>query len=1044
MTYCGRLIRVPAAVLVWLALPLLARVTVAQDKPALNKPLPPAEAAATMKLPAGFTATLFAGEPDLVQPMAFTFDDRGRVWVVECLSYPTWKADGTGSDRVTIFEDSDNDGKHDKRTVFYDKGVNLSGIEVGFGGVWLTAVPNLIFIPDANADDQPDGPPKVLLDGWDLAAKHNVVGNLAWGPDGWLYGCNGILSNSRVGRPGTPDKQRVALNCGVWRYHPVRHTFEAYAHGTTNPWGLDWDERGQMFITNCVIKHLFHVVPGAHYERMFGQDINPHSYGLMQSCADHQHWAGGHWTTSRGGQGAHGDAGGGHAHSGCMIYLGDNWPKEYRGNVFTLNIHGQRLNRDTLVREGSGYVAQHAPDMIFSKDPWFRGIGVKYGPDGGVFISDWSDTGECHDYTEEDCEKSGGRIFKIVYTDADSAVGNALRGVPGSVSELSNRQLVELHTHPNEWHVRHARRVLQERAAAELLDSEVRELLSGQLGSGRARRSRQEVPPSSVDAPVLSLRAAQTLVACELLDDAALAELIEHDDPDVAGLAMLASVDGRKPSAAVLDQLAIMARQGGSKGPALRLHLASAIRRFPKSDAWQILKALLDHAGDTDDHNLPLMYWYAVEPLVAADPRQAIAMLPEVKIPLIRQYITRRLVAVHEGDGGSNGSSAWIIDELMKVVAAKDKPPRGKAELDVLDALRVDILTGLLEVYRGRRSVTAPASWPGVREELLVKRSIGPASELAGALGVVYRDPDVIRQQLSVVGSRGAPLESRVRSAELLTGLREPRVVPLLFGLLEDERFRPHAIRSMAAFEDPRIPQRLLAAYPSLPAEHRQDVIQTLTARPEFAVALLNAIESKTIDRRDVSALIIRQLQQLSDQRVSERLGKVWGDIRPASADKQQRIAEFKSRLTESELKAADLTRGRALYAKNCATCHKLFDEGSRIGPELTGSQRTSLDYLLDNVLDPSGIVPREYKAHTIRLADGRVVQGVILEEQPLMLVVQTANETVRIPTGEIENRKESGLSMMPEGLFDRLSAEEVRDLVGYLGSPNQVPLQPD
>jgi putative membrane-bound dehydrogenase-like protein len=197
-----------------------------------------------------------------------------------------------------------------------------------------------------------------------LKAKHNVVGNLAWGPDGWLYGCNGILSNSRVGKPGTPDRDRVALNCGVWRYHPVRHKFEAYAHGTTNPWGIDWDERGQMFITNCVIKHLFHVPQGAHFERMFGQDINPHSYALIQSCADHQHWAGGHWTTSRAGEAGtyapHGDAGGGHAHSGCMVYLGDNWPEEYRGNVFTLNIHGQRLNRDKLVREGSGYVAAKA------------------------------------------------------------------------------------------------------------------------------------------------------------------------------------------------------------------------------------------------------------------------------------------------------------------------------------------------------------------------------------------------------------------------------------------------------------------------------------------------------------------------------------------------------------------------------------------------------------------------------------------------------------------------------------------------------------
>jgi putative heme-binding domain-containing protein len=186
---------------------------------------------------------------------------------------------------------------------------------------------------------------------------------------------------------------------------------------------------------------------------------------------------------------------------------------------------------------------------------------------------------------------------------------------------------------------------------------------------------------------------------------------------------------------------------------------------------------------------------------------------------------------------------------------------------------------------------------------------------------------------------------------------------------------------------------------------------------------------------------VIRQLQSLDDKTVSGRLAKVWGEVRPASADKQQRIGQFKERLSEGTLKLADLAHGRAVYAKTCASCHKLFDEGGRVGPELAGSQRTSLDYLLDNVLDPSAIVPREYRAHVLRLADGRVVQGVIVEETPQIVVVQTPNETVRVPAGDIETRKESGLSMMPEGLLDRMSAEEVRDLVGYLASPQQVPL---
>src|SRR5438067_524378 len=293
-----------------------------------DRPLPPKDAAKAMTLPKGFKSTLFVGEPDVVQPIAFTFDDRGRLWVVECLSYPKWSLDGTGHDRVTLFEDTDDDGEFDVRQVVYDRGSNLSGIELGHGGVWLCSTPNLVFVPcDFNADKPaPTGKPEVVLDGWNVKdTKHNIFNSLIWGPDGWLYGCNGIQSQSKVGRPGAAAKDRVEMNCGVWRYHPTRKSFEVVAHGTTNPFGLDYDEYGELFITNCVIKHLFHVIPGAHYDRMYGQDINPYSYELMHSIADYIHWGGGDWTTSRGNKPEHSDAGGGHAHVGCMVYPGDNW-----------------------------------------------------------------------------------------------------------------------------------------------------------------------------------------------------------------------------------------------------------------------------------------------------------------------------------------------------------------------------------------------------------------------------------------------------------------------------------------------------------------------------------------------------------------------------------------------------------------------------------------------------------------------------------------------------------------------------------------------
>ena len=969
------------------------------------------EAARQMRLPEGFRATLFAAEPEIVQPMAFTFDDRGRVWVVECLSYPSWKDDGTGGDRVTILEDTDGDGRHDKRTVFYDKGVNVSGIEVGFGGVWLTAVPNLIFIPDANGDDRPDGPPRVLLDGWDLKASHNVVGNLAWGPDGWLYGCNGILSNSRVGKPGTPDNQRVALNCGVWRYHPVRHTFEAYAHGTTNPWGIDWDARGQLFITNCVIKHIFHVVPGAHFERMFGQDINPHSYALLQSCADHQHWAGGHWTTSRGGQGAHGDAGGGHAHSGAMIYLGDNWPEEYRGNAFMVNIHGQRLNRDLLERRGSSYVARHEKDFLFSQDGWFRGLAAKYGPDGGVYMSDWSDIGECHDKVGA-CDQTSGRIFKISFGSprpVDEKIAN--------LQKCTDAELSEMDGHPNEWFARHARRILQERAAAGKLVAE----------TTQARKNLLSKAPQKDDS-LLRLRTLWTLHVTGQLDEPALLIALSDADEAVRAQAAILSVELNQPKRAVAEKLADLAAEDDS--PLVRLHLASALQRIDINQRWPIAKALLSHPEDAADPYLPLMYWYAIEPLAPADPRQAIALLGNSKIPLVRQYLTRRLVAVHEGDGKARASAAWVLDEIVRLLATTP---------DV--AVRLDILRGLEDVYRGRRTVAAPAGWDGFYA-LLAQSKDAEIRDKAVALAVLFGDKkQLARLEDMVMRRTRADDEQRRRALELLVTKRDPAFGKSVLALLRDPVLRPDAIRALAAYDLPEIPPRLVTVYPTLLPAERQDAIQTLTARPAFAQALLGAIEQGTIPRQDVSALVIRQLQALEDPAVNARLAKVWGDIRPASADKKERIEHFKNLLTTESLQRANLSGGRAVFTKNCATCHRLFDEGSRIGPELTGAQRHNLDYVLDNVLDPSAIVPRDYKVNIFRLASGRIVQGVILEETPHALAVQTQNEVVRVPAGEVEARKESTLSMMPEGLFDRLSPEEIRDLVAYLASPQQVPL---
>jgi putative membrane-bound dehydrogenase-like protein len=603
-------------------------------------PMPPAEALLRMTLPSGFKATLSAGEPDVMQPIAFDFDDRGRLWVVEAFSYPDNKVEDR--DRVLIFTDRDGDGKFDERKVFLDNGRRLSGITLGFGGVWLTGPPHLLFIPDRDGDDVPDEKPEIILDGWTRSAGHNMVNGLAWGPDGWLYGRHGITTHSLVGRPGTPEKERTKLSCSIWRYHPVKRVFEVVAHGTTNPWGLDWDDEGQPFFSNNVIGHLWHLIPGAHYKRMFGEDFNPHVYQLMDQCADHLHWAGKDWTKARSGQGA---LGGGHSHCGAMIYLGDNWPQEFRRRILSVNIHGNRVLYDQLVRSGSGYTARHGDNLLMANDPWFRGVTIACGPDGGVYVSDWNDLGECHDH--DGSYRASGRIYKITF-------GNLTGPRDMNLAKLSDVDLVNLQLHPNDWFVRHARRLLQERFVAGKLESTtitaLHSILRTNTNTTRRLRALWALHVTGGTQPTISLpstRPGRMLQRPPFRTpvpqrSSILSTLLLDPDEHLRWWAIQLLAENRDVPAADVQQFAQMARD--EKSPLVRLALASVMQRLPLESRWNIAFALARHGEDAADQNLPLMLWYAVEPLVPTDRPRSIELLKQAQIPLLREFIARRMV----------------------------------------------------------------------------------------------------------------------------------------------------------------------------------------------------------------------------------------------------------------------------------------------------------------------------------------------------------------------------------------------------------------
>ncbi len=311
-----------------------------------------------------------------------------------------------------------------------------------------------MFIPDQNKDDQPDSEPQILLDGWGYQDTHETLNAFIWGPDGWLYGCHGVFTHSKVGKPGTPEADRNPINAGVWRYHPIDHQFEVFAHGTSNPWGVDFNDVGEAFITACVIPHLFHMIPGARYHRQGGQHFNPHTYDDIRTIADHLHYLG---ATPHSGNGKSDEAGGGHAHCGAMIYQGGVWPKEYHQALFMNNIHGQRLNVDHLKPKGSGYIGTHGHDFLKTRDMASQIINFRYGPDGQVTMIDWYDMQACHSKDPAKHDRKNGRIYKISY--------GASQAVSLDLSQSTDLELVEYCLHDNDWYVRHARRVLQERIA---------------------------------------------------------------------------------------------------------------------------------------------------------------------------------------------------------------------------------------------------------------------------------------------------------------------------------------------------------------------------------------------------------------------------------------------------------------------------------------------------------------------------------------------------------------------------------------------------
>jgi putative membrane-bound dehydrogenase-like protein len=1009
----------PLAILVCLTALAFCNQAFADEFPALAnseadrsaEPMAAEAAAKAMKLPAGFRATVFASEPDVQNPIAMTWDSRGRLWVAENFTYAENKQrfDLSFRDRVLVFEDTNHDGVADSRVVFTDRVQMLTSVEVGHGGVWLMCPPQVLFIPDANADLVPDGPAQVVLDGFEVAQAnyHNYANGLRFGPDGWLYGRCGGSCPGRIGAPGTPTEQRFALEGGMWRYHPVRRSVEVLTAGTTNPWGHDWNEFGELFFVNTVNGHFWHGIPGAHFNRPFNLDPNPRTYETIDTHADHYHFdTGKSWTASR--DGAANSLGGGHAHCGAMFYSGNQWPKEYHGQFLTMNFHGRRLNQEAVVRRGSGYVASHRPDFALMADPFFRGMDLSVGPDGTVTMIDWSDTGECHESTG--VHRTSGRIYQIAYGDERLALPVK------DIASLTAGELIAIHEGGDEWSVRQARLALHQRVAdGDSLDQEFAVL-------------KQFVASND---PLTAVRAAMTLVACGRADnETAMSWLtLRHEHLRAWGVRALVDsfpiddVYGPRATVKQVDEslLETFVKQAQTDESALvRLQLASALQRMPVDKRARLATALMTRAEDANDHNLPLLVWYGLMPVAESDPSSLVDVAMTSLWPKTQLLIARRLAEdMHQ--------QMQPMNELLLEASKAD------------DSVKSNIARGIADAMKGWAKAPEPANWRAFSAS--VDQANEPLTALVRELGVVFGDGRAMSEIRTLVLDEKAEIGVRRSALISLVNQKPDDLKDICVKLLGDQRLSAIAAKGLAADENADNAKLLIKNFGRFRGTDRAGIIATLVSRKTFASELVDAIGRGEISRSMLSAYDARQIRSFGDEALNSRLADAWGETRESPQERKDKMVALKEQLAKSNDLPTDLGKGRVIFQELCGKCHRMYGEGQKIGPDLTGSNRDNLDYLIENIIDPSAVISKEFRMSVLSLADGRVLNGVIVSKNNRTTTLLMQTETVTIENEEIEEVKLTSQSPMPDGQLDALSEAQVRDLFGYLRHPVQVPL---
>lgn len=981
-----------------------------QHAPASTPALSPAEAEKKFVVPDGFEVRLFAAEPDVVNPVAMTWDERGRLWVLELYEYPLGAPPGQkGRDRIRILEDSDNDGRADKVTVFAD-GLNLAtGLLLGNGGAYVGQAPHLLFLQDTNHDDKADTR-EILLTGFGLQDRHELLNGFTWGPDGWLYMTHGVFTHSKVKIPEASDPE-VEMTAAVARFHPRTKKFEVFAEGTSNPWGVDFDAAGNAFVSACVIDHLFHVAPGGSYQRQAGTPSNPYAYEILPSIVDHKH----HMA----------------AYCGICVYQGDQFPAEYQGRVFMGNIHQNAINHDRLIPQGASFKAVAEKDFLTTSDGWFRPISQQVGPDGALWIGDWCDKYPCYQNAQADPEgvdRERGRIWRVVYVGKEKGKKVPSRPeVKMDLSKPANSDLAEMHRHPNVWHRRIAQRILREK----LWDSRNKFEIA------------REINPNLLNMRILSTNSIAARVAAfwtlHAIDDLyprwVLYDRNAYQGKDswlIHTMAAWRVADWEESTADGIADLEVLANDSD---PRVQFAVATAVRRIVSgrlvtnadindtAPVGKVLATLTKAAAPNNDRLVNYMIWLASEPLLARNPAPGLRWLLEnggTTKPLsgiLTRKAMRRLCDT--GEAAKVDQAA----EFLSGIADKDTD------------LTLAALEGLVEGQKAR-SLPPTTDTKALFAKLNASDNAA-VKDRARQLGTLWNDVSAVQMTLALINNSSAPLAERIQAVQAARALKTDAARDAVLTLLKQDNPEPltlEAIRTTGEIGGNAVAADLLGAWVRFTPAARAALADILVARRGWATALLSAIGTKQVAVTDLPVPTVRRLVESQDDFVRQLAAQTIGRVRPANADKQKLIAEKKQMILREG--PVDFAAGHALAKTTCLNCHKLNGEGAEVGPDLTGVGRANLDALLANIVDPNQIIGKGYENVLIETKDERSVSGRLVEDTPTHVKLLTAGPREEIiARDQITTLQVSEFSVMPEGL-EQMPDADFRNLVHFLLNP--------